>query len=397
MHTTTIKSSFVLAVAFVVTLLMQLALTLPAHALQTAAVWDGGGTTDNFSEAANWVGDVVPSGGESIYLDTDLHPGSTTFNNDLTAGTSFESIVLVGDAGAGSTYKLTGNSVTLTSAEDADKAIKGGLINATDKYQYKTFAVELDITVAADMDFYAGGNLIIGKVGGTNTLDLSTFTMTKTGAYPLTINSTVSGTAGVTVNDGWFVADKTGNTVAVTIGNGGTLKGNGAVGNVTVQSGGTVAPGLSPGCLSTGDIAYTSGSIYVVEIDGATACTQYDQTQVTGTVTLGNATLDIQRLSTYTPADATLLTIITNDGTDAVTGTFNGLAEGATTTVDGVIYTVSYTGGDGNDVVLSATAVTAPNTGFGSATVNYMFIALFTAAAATALVVAGRKLQKVKN
>jgi hypothetical protein len=164
-----------------------------------------------------------------------------------------------------------------------------------------------------------------------------------------------------------------------------------------VQSGGEVAPGLSPGCLSTGNLTYNSGSTYTVEIDGATACTQYDQTQVTGTVTLGDATLDIQKLSTYTPADATLFTIITNDGADAVVGTFNGLAEGAKTTVDGVEYTVSYTGGDGNDVVLSATAIAAPNTGFGSATVNYMFIALFTAIAAGTLVITGRKLDKVKN
>ncbi len=393
MNTTTIKSGFVLAVAFVVTLLMQLALTLPAHAAAGEAVWDNASGDKTFSNVANWSTGAVPTGGESVYIDTTGMTG-LTINNDLTADTSFESITLAG-TGSG-TYTLTGNSIILTGADT--KALDGGLLNNGDKYNYAKFNVEVDITLAGNMDFRAGKDLTVGAADGSNTLDLGTFTMTKTGEAPLVINSVTSGTGGVTVSNGWFVADKTNTfTGAVTIGNGGTLKGNGAVGNVTVQSGGTVAPGLSPGCLSTGNIAYTSGSIYAVEIEGATVCTQYDQTQVTGTVSLGNATLDIQRLSTYTPTDATLFTIITNDGTDAVTGTFNGLAEGAKTTVDGVEYTVSYVGGDGNDVVLSATVVAAPNTGFGSATVNYLFIAAFTAFAATTLVVAGRKLQKAKN
>jgi hypothetical protein len=50
-----------------------------------------------------------------------------------------------------------------------------------------------------------------------------------------------------------------------------------------------------------------------------------------------------------------------------VSGTFAGLAQGATTVVDGITYSISYTGGDGNDVVLVVTAVDsalgAPNTG----------------------------------
>jgi len=245
--------------------------------------------------------------------------------------------------------------------------------------------------------------MTIGASDGSNTLDLGTFTLSKSGQYPLTINSVLSGSGGITVTEGDFVADGSSSfTGTVTVSSGGTLKGTGTVGNVTVNSGGAVAPGLSPGCLTTSNLTYVSGSTYIVEIDGATVCTQYDQTQVTGTIDLGNATLDIQRLSTYTPADGTVFIIIDNTGESdgaplAVTGTFNGLAEGATTTVDGVVYTVSYVGGDGNDVVLSATAVTAPNTGFGSETANYMFIALFTAATAATLVVAGRKLQKAKN
>src|SRR5262249_10165724 len=49
--------------------------------------------------------------------------------------------------------------------------------------------------------------------------------------------------------------------------------------------------------------------------------------------------------------------LIANDGTDAVTGTFAGIAEGGTVTVKGTTFTVSYKGGDGNDVALTVTAV----------------------------------------
>jgi len=46
--------------------------------------------------------------------------------------------------------------------------------------------------------------------------------------------------------------------------------------------------------------------------------------------------------------------IIDNDGTDPVTGTFTGLPEGATVIGYGYAFKISYAGGDGNDVVLTA-------------------------------------------
>jgi len=47
-------------------------------------------------------------------------------------------------------------------------------------------------------------------------------------------------------------------------------------------------------------------------------------------------------------------TILNNDGTDAVTGHFSGLPEGATFTGGSQTFTISYGGSDGNDVILSA-------------------------------------------
>jgi hypothetical protein len=63
----------------------------------------------------------------------------------------------------------------------------------------------------------------------------------------------------------------------------------------------------------------------------------------------------------YSPALDTLYFIIANDGGDAVSGTFNGLAQDATVSFGGREFQVSYTGNiatlsftGGNDVVLKA-------------------------------------------
>ena len=63
-------------------------------------------------------------------------------------------------------------------------------------------------------------------------------------------------------------------------------------------------------------------------------------------------------LGGFDPSVGTAFTIIANDGGDAVAGTFAGLAEGATFQSGAALFSISYAGGDGNDVVL--TAVEAP-------------------------------------
>lgn len=145
----------------------------------------------------------------------------------------------------------------------------------------------------------------------------------------------------------------------VLVGHGGTLKGTGTVANVT-STGGAISTGDSPGCLNTGNLSLDSSSTFDEEISGTTVCTDYDQTNVTGTVSLGGATLNTTLLSGFEPNLNDSFTIINNDGSDAVTGTFNGLPEGGTFQIDGNTYTISYVGGTGNDVVLTATDVPNP-------------------------------------
>lgn len=134
----------------------------------------------------------------------------------------------------------------------------------------------------------------------------------------------------------------------------GVLLGTGKMGGVLINDGGMIAPGNSPGTISTGNLVFEEGGIYEFEVVGNESG-QYDQINVTGTVALGNGTLRTVLLDGFKPSQGKTFTIINNDGSDQVEGTFAGLAEGAPVEVDGTAYfTISYIGGDGNDVVLTA-------------------------------------------
>ena len=150
---------------------------------------------------------------------------------------------------------------------------------------------------------------------------------------------------------------------SVFVNSGGTLKGTGTVtGSVFISDGGILAPGLSPGCITSGSL--NIDGTYEVEIAGVTVCTEYDQTDVTGTVEVTGATLDTSILDDFVPNVGNTFVIINNDEADAVTGEFDGLTNGATFEVDGVTFRINYDGGDGNDVVLTVTqVVVAPDTG----------------------------------
>ncbi len=168
---------------------------------------------------------------------------------------------------------------------------------------------------------------------------------------------------------------------------GGTLKGTGTIGTLAATSGSTVAPGHSPGCLSTGNL--TLFGTYQAELGGTTPCTGYDQLKVTGTVNVTNGTLQTTLYNGFKPAAGQTYVIISNDGSDAVTGAFTGLAEGATFNVSGNVFEVSYKGGDGNDIVLTVVSVpAAPNTGFTLIKNNPLIAAtgMFAAAGGIALI-----------
>jgi uncharacterized protein with beta-barrel porin domain len=127
--------------------------------------------------------------------------------------------------------------------------------------------------------------------------------------------------------------------------NGGMLKGTGAFGGLTVN-GGTVAPGNSIGTMTVnGAFTLGAGAVYEVETNAAG---QSDKVIVNGTVNLTGSVLHVLAANGNYKAK-TNYTIIDNDGTDAVVGTFASI----TSSFAFLTPTVIYNGGTGNDVVLT--------------------------------------------
>ena len=156
-----------------------------------------------------------------------------------------------------------------------------------------------------------------------------------------------------------------------------TLMGTGTAQNLSVWTGGTIAPGHSPGKFTvTQSLNLYAGSTYQAQLKNATAG-GYDQIQVSDpTRTTGNdvnidpaAILDTSLYSGYAINKGDQFKIINNlqPATQKVLGTFSGLAEGAQFKIGNVTFSISYVGGDGNDVVLTALNTgkdpSTPNTG----------------------------------
>lgn len=132
----------------------------------------------------------------------------------------------------------------------------------------------------------------------------------------------------------------------------------------------------------------------------------YDQIVAEGGVGLVNGRLDLTYLEGGVIKKGDTFTIIDNKTTYPIEGSamFKDLPEGAEVTVGGAIFKISYVGGDGNDVVLTALndsvapkaskdskAPKAPNTGGEKLAVNLIGAIAGIASAVTLLVMAKRK------
>lgn len=157
------------------------------------------------------------------------------------------------------------------------------------------------------------------------------------------INST--GAADIMLSSGGLIS-ATGTGAAITL--------NSASGGTWPNTAGTDASNTS----IAQTISFGSSSKLNIDIDGLTVNTQYQQLTIVGLINLNSVGL-LFTGSTYTPVTGNTFTIVDNDGADAITGTFNGLAEGATISnflSSGLNATITYVGVDGNDVVLTVVA-----------------------------------------
>ena len=177
--------------------------------------------------------------------------------------------------------------------------------------------------------------------------------LTKSDAGTLVLGASNTYTGATTATGGTLRVDGSLTGSAITVQNGATLAGSGTVGAVTINAGGAISPGASPGILSATTVTLSTGSTLTIELNGLTAGAQYDRLDATATASLNSATLSVA-LGFSAPA-GTMFTIVTN-----AAGTFAGLPQGATVSSGGQQLQISYLGGDGNDVVLTALSPPPP-------------------------------------
>jgi autotransporter-associated beta strand protein len=308
-------------------------ITLTALA-PTSTVWNGAGANDNWGTGLNWIGGASPASGNATVVT--FPTASARFGPLVDAPWTVNRMDITGTTA----YAMTGQAVTFAGATPQ--------LNTSGAAHSLANPLTLSAALAVNN---ASALTLSGAIDGAPGI-------TKTGAGVLSLTGTSTFAGGTTVNGGTlFVNGTIPGPVAVNAG--ATLGGTGTItGTVAINAGGTLAPGLSPGLTNTGDLNLAGA--FLVEIEGTTVGTQYDQTNVTGTVTIAGGTLTLA--GAYVPVAGNVFTVIANDGADAVTGTFAGLAEGATITFNGVTLVISYIGGTGNDVVLTAqaAAVAAP-------------------------------------
>jgi hypothetical protein len=257
------------------------------------------------------------------------------------AGSGTTSITGTLDAGS---INLTGTNLTLTGPVNLSGA---GPLALTASGTVNVGGPGVSLSGASFTVSNAGPGVLSAPISGAGGL-------TKSGAGTLTLTATDSYAGATLISQGTLLVDGvlSAGGGAVTVAAGGTLGGTGTI-QRPVNVSGTLAPGDGgSGRLATGSVAFSPGSVFAVDLDGPVAGSSYDQLAVTGTVSLGGATLVLA--GGFTPAPGAVLVLVSNDGSDAVAPGFAGLPEGSPVNVGGFAGFLSYAGGDGNDVTVTA-------------------------------------------
>lgn len=324
--------------------------------LLSAATRTWTGAADGlWSNAANWDSGVPVAGDDLLFPGTLAAGASRTAVNDLAAATAFHSIAIAGvQRNAATQYALSGNAIVLGA---------GGLrVSGSGNTEFGpsiSFPIALGATQAWSSSYclvtlhapltLAGHALTLGVAGGY------------ADGFRFEGGSTADGT--MVVSDHTTASFASGTYPAPIESHGQLVAARGAtLGPLTVSAwslhlGKGVEFGHDPaGGARTASVNLT-GANYV----------QLGSAAVTGEVHLGNASSLLYASGLSAPAAAgTTMKILDNDGSDAIDGRFQLLPEGGRVSIlfedtgaqfDNQDARISYTGGDGNDLVLTALPV----------------------------------------
>ena len=358
--------------------------------INVGLVSSGSGTVfGNLFVGYSAVVDASDAGSMSIGRETGAaNGGSTHANGSLTLGSN--STLTLGSMAAPATLNIGWSQNT----NSGDSGAASGVVNATNGVLVADLSV-LRIGQASNLGS-ASGEFVIGSgVNFNSNLANIGVGNSATGTLSFVDNFTGNFHAGtINLNRGLFdfgnntlTIDTSGNIQTTTFNltggmlQGGTIDYDDTTGNFNftggtlavdtfngtlIQTGGTMAPGNSPGITTVnGNYNLSSAGAIQIELNSnGTAGVDFDQLDVNGVVNL-NADVgtggELNILLGFTPSIGNSFTIIDNDASDLIIGFFEGLGQLANFDVvngnDHVTFQIDYAGGDGNDVVLTATNV----------------------------------------
>jgi len=283
------------------------------------------------SQAQTYTGTTTIKSGAVLVLPTGTNQGlSSATRVELEEGGFFDlsstAITIAGLTGMGTVYSwgTSDGHLTLDIATDSSYTF-GGVMGITSGGGAPAFSITkagegTQILTGANnytgTTTISGGTLQLGNGGTTgsilgNVTNNANLTFNRSNAY--TFSGMISGSGSVTqdgtgvltltgantysgvtsVNSGTLMVNNSSGSAtgsgAVVVNNGGVLGGSGIIGgNLTIESGGILAPGNSTGILTLGgNLNLNSGAITQMEINGTTPGTGHDQIVVGGTATLG--------------------------------------------------------------------------------------------------------------
>lgn len=151
-------------------------------------------------------------------------------------------------------------------------------------------------------------------------------------------------------------------TGSTTVGVDGTFGGTGTTGSVNINAGGTLAPGVEIGTLTTGALTFNPAAAFDVDFHSTFA--QFDRVNVSGNLSIdlgGNVTLNFNDLGGNAPlAIHSVFTLIDYSGSWNG-GTFSGRADDSTFTLGANTFRISYDG-TGSESAITLTVVPEPST-----------------------------------
>jgi len=350
----------------------------PTLTPRPTSTWDGGGADNSWTTPQNWEGDEAPQPGDDLVFP----PGAAQLSSVSTLDRFGPNSITI----TGSGYDVGGANINLGSG-----GLSATYASGSSTVHLALFMPAGGTTIRAQQagaELRIESEIVVGDgpvtFDGAGTIRLSTgadiegpFGVTKGGSGLLVLTAVSSYGGPTMVTAGTLQLNSSIATSAVTV-EGGTLSGGGEVSgglrNISQSltlTDGAVSPGNTPGTtnvLTTGPVTLAGGT-YGVDVGDASTGSRYDQLAVTGSVTLDGAGLVVKPVPSNPPSPGQEFIIVDNDGADAVVGTFAGLPEGATVMAGSTELRISYVGGDGNDVTLTAAAPEPPT--ITSITPNY--------------------------